>query len=170
MRSSPLFAVAVLCATLPVAMPSWGQESSNQPAATREEVEQLRNEVASQRQTIEALKAAVDQLVKANTRNVAEAPALRAGPVAADKANTANAAAPPSSGVAAVEPVHTGDGMHGFFERKPGSRMTFYVPGGELTTYGNFDVSFDVITKGLAGKIGPDGNPPVGNMGWMPDL
>ena len=59
---------------------------------------------------------------------------------------------------------------HGFFERKPGDGLTFYVPGGELTTYANLDVSVDATTKGLGGKIGPDGNPPMGNMGWMPDV
>ena len=36
--------------------------------------------------------------------------------------------------------------------------------------YGKLDVSFDVTTKGTAGLRGPDGNPPVGNMGWMPAL
>jgi predicted porin len=44
------------------------------------------------------------------------------------------------------------------------------VPGGEFTAYGNLDISFDVTTKGLGGFLGPDGNPPVGNMGWMPDV
>jgi predicted porin len=57
---------------------------------------------------------------------------------------------------------------HAFFERKPGDRVTFYLPGGELTTYANIDVSVDGTTKGLGGKVGPDGNPPVGNMGWLP--
>ncbi len=168
MKISPIVASAVLLAF--AAAPFQAQVSSGKAAASREEVEQLRQEVASQRQTIEALKDAVDQLVKATARNTVETPALRAGPAAADKANTANAAAPPSTGLASSQPVHTGDGRHGFFERKPGTRLTFYTPGGELTTYGNFDVSFDVATKGLAGKIGPDGNPPVGNMGWLPDL
>jgi hypothetical protein len=59
-------------------------------------------------------------------------------------------------------------GPHGFFERKPGNQLTFYVPGGELTTYANFDISVEASTKGLGGKLGPDGNPPVGNMGWLP--
>lgn len=60
--------------------------------------------------------------------------------------------------------------QHGFFERKPGPGVTFYVPGGEFTTYGNLDVSFDVITKGIASETAPDSSHPVGNMGWMPDL
>jgi predicted porin len=42
------------------------------------------------------------------------------------------------------------------------------VPGGELTTYANIDVSIEASTKGLGGKLGPDGNPPAGNMGWLP--
>lgn len=58
---------------------------------------------------------------------------------------------------------------HGFLERKPGDRLTFYTPGGELSMYGNLDVSFDVTTKGLGGFVA-NGAPPVGNMGWMPDL
>jgi predicted porin len=59
---------------------------------------------------------------------------------------------------------------HGFFERKPGDKTTFYLPGGEFTAYSNIDVSVDATTKGLGGKLGPDGNPPLGNMGWMPAL
>ena len=60
--------------------------------------------------------------------------------------------------------------QHGFFERKPGNGVTFYLPGGELTTYANIDLSVDATTKGLGGKLGPNGLPPVGNMGWMPDV
>ena len=66
-----------------------------------------------------------------------------------------------------------------FFERKPGKSLTFYTGGGsngtetgpgELTAYGNIDISFDLVTKGLSGKIGPDGNGPVGNVSWLPDI
>jgi|HubBroStandDraft_4_1064222.scaffolds.fasta_scaffold03509_6 hypothetical protein len=64
--------------------------------------------------------------------------------------------------------VRPPSGQRGFFERNPRERTTFYLPGGALATYGNLDASVDAITKGIAGKIGPDGNPPVGNMGWMP--
>ncbi|HLX83549.1 MAG TPA: porin [Terriglobales bacterium] len=76
------------------------------------------------------------------------------------------AASAPASSLVQPEASST----HGFFERKPGDHLTFYTPGGELTTYGNFDVSVEAETKGLAGKLGPDGNPPVGNMGWQPAL
>ena len=59
---------------------------------------------------------------------------------------------------------------HKFFERKVGKDLTFYTKNGELTTYGNLDVSFDVITKGIRNLIGPDGLGPIGNLGWMPDI
>ncbi len=64
---------------------------------------------------------------------------------------------------------------HGFFERKPGKTVTFYTPGGEgangeITMYGNLDLSVDGVTKGLAGEVGPDGNGPIGRTGWLPDI
>jgi predicted porin len=80
------------------------------------------------------------------------------------------------SGAAAASPAPSASSFvakpasakHGFFERKPGDKATFYLPGGEFTTYANIDVSVDATTKGLDGKLGPDGLPPVGHMGWMP--
>lgn len=69
-----------------------------------------------------------------------------------------------------ISPVKSASTAHGFLERKPGDRLTFYTPGGEFSLYGNLDVSFDVTTKGIGGLRGPDGGPPVGNMGWMPAL
>ena len=57
---------------------------------------------------------------------------------------------------------------HRFFERKPGKDLTFFTKNGELTLYGNLDVSFDVMTKGTSNLLGPDGLGPVGNVGWMP--
>lgn len=139
-------------------------------AATENEVDQLRQEVTNQRQTIEALKATVDQLVKASITNEVAPPTTRANPNAIDRLNTANAAAPPSTGLAPSNSSQPAPAPHGFFERKPSDRVTFYLPGGELTTYANFDVSVEASTKGLGGKLGPDGNPPVGNMGWLPAL
>ena len=59
---------------------------------------------------------------------------------------------------------------HGFFERKPADSLTFYTGNGEITPYGNIDLSVDVVTKGLGGKLGPDGAPPVGNMSWLSDI
>ena len=57
-----------------------------------------------------------------------------------------------------------------YFKKKPGNDLTFLTPGGSIQFYGNFDVSFDVTTKGIAGKLGNGGDPPIGNMGWMPAM
>lgn len=59
-----------------------------------------------------------------------------------------------------------------FFRKKPGSKgLTFLTPGGEITAYGQFDVSIDDTTKGISGKVNPfGGDRPIGNVGWMPAL
>jgi predicted porin len=60
---------------------------------------------------------------------------------------------------------------HKFFEPKEGKGVTFYtLPGGEITFYGNLDVSFDTTTKGISDLKDSNGNGPVGNPGWMPAL
>ena len=57
-----------------------------------------------------------------------------------------------------------------FIERKPGDTLTFLAPGGgEVTLYGNLDVSFDETTKGLNSSYDPGGSP-VGKMGWQPAI
>lgn len=59
-------------------------------------------------------------------------------------------------------------GGHEYIERKPGDGITFNTRGGEVTFYGNLDVSLDSTTKGLDGKINPNGGDTfVGNGGWM---
>jgi len=82
----------------------------------------------------------------------------------------------PTPAPALVAPEIDAQG-HGFLEHKKGNPLTFYTPGGEITGYGNIDVSFDDTTKALAGNI--NNNPaftggsepfPVGNFGWMPAI
>jgi len=63
--------------------------------------------------------------------------------------------------------------MPSWLEVKPGDDFTLRVPSGELTLYGNLDVSVDVATKGMDSLTFPldgKGLGPVGNMGWLPDL
>jgi predicted porin len=122
---------------------------ADDPADVKAQLEALKQQAATLTKQIQALQQKIDQ------QSAAAAPAPTAvsvNAVVADRTSTSST--PP----------------HGFFERKPGDRLTFYVPGGEFTAYGNLDISFDVTTKGLGGFLGPDGNPPVGNMGWMPDV
>jgi predicted porin len=75
----------------------------------------------------------------------------------------------------ASKPLVPGQDDRGGFGRKPGNSLTFYTPGGEgmggqITAYGNLDLSFDAATKGISKLLGPDGNPPVGKVGWLPDI
>jgi predicted porin len=59
---------------------------------------------------------------------------------------------------------------HGFLEHKKGNPLTFYTPGGEITAYGNIDVSFDATTKSLSNFDLNGATPPVGNFGWLPAI
>jgi predicted porin len=66
----------------------------------------------------------------------------------------------------------TGEAKGGpFIQRKPGDALTFLAPGGgEVTLYGNLDVSFDETTKGLKSDYGDNGGVPVGKVGWQPSI
>ncbi len=57
---------------------------------------------------------------------------------------------------------------HGFFEHKKGNPLTFYTPGGEITAYGNLDVSVDDTSKSMTNFNLNGATPPVGNFGWLP--
>ena len=82
----------------------------------------------------------------------------------------------PTPAPALVAPEIDAQG-HGFLEHKKGNPLTFYTPGGEITGYGNIDVSVDATTKALGGNV--NNNPaftggsepfPTGNFGWMPAI
>jgi predicted porin len=67
--------------------------------------------------------------------------------------------------------VPTGGDPKWFFEKEPGKGLTFRTPGGEVSLYGQLDVSIDDTTKGISGiRRQPQGDVPVGNGGWMPAL
>jgi|HubBroStandDraft_1064217.scaffolds.fasta_scaffold13858_2 predicted porin len=70
----------------------------------------------------------------------------------------------------ATQPTTAEQAHHRFFERKPGRDLTFYTKSGEITFYGNLDVSVETATKGIRGMLDGNGNPPVGNVGWLEDL
>jgi predicted porin len=58
---------------------------------------------------------------------------------------------------------------HDFLERKAGDGVTFFTRGGEVSIYGNLDLSIDDTTKGI-GDLTVGGGGPVGRSGWMPDI
>jgi predicted porin len=58
-----------------------------------------------------------------------------------------------------------------FLQLKPGDALTFVTThDGEVTFYGNLDVSFDETTKGLQSDYGDNGGVPAGKMGWQPAI
>src|SRR5258708_22911201 len=63
-------------------------------------------------------------------------------------------------------------GEHEFLERKPGDGIMFFTRGGEVSLYGNLDVSFDYATKGISGMVGNNGptETPAGNGGRTPAI
>jgi len=124
---------------------------------------------------VEALTRTVKELKNEQARTAADAKTAKKQAKEAD-ANSAQAKATAEDAHkrSAKAPVKSGwfDGQgHYFLERKPGKTLTFYTPGGEVTAYGNFDVSLDAATKNAkSGPVAPDGSTPAGNFGWMPDI
>ena len=144
MRTYKKVALIATCMTM-VEISSWGDDDADLKA----QLQALQRQSAMLAQQIQILQQRIDN---------------KSGPVLQTAAYTAEASYDASS------PVQVPSAKRGFFEQKPGDRLTFYVPGGEFTTYANLDVSVDGTTKGVGGKVGPDGNPPMGSMGWMPAL
>src|ERR1700730_468141 len=59
---------------------------------------------------------------------------------------------------------------HGYLEHKKGNPLTFYPPGGEITAYGNFDISIDDTSKSIGNFDLNTHSAPVGNFGWLPAI
>jgi len=127
----------------------------------------------------------LEALEKRDSKLAAENAALKAR---LNKVETGKSAAPavsPAVGAViatrtptpapALEAPEIDKNGHGFLEHKKGNPLTFYTPGGEITGYGNIDVSVDDTTKALGGNVNT--NPaftggsepfPIGNFGWLP--
>src|ERR1019366_4440382 len=134
---------------------------------------------------VELLARTVKELKEAQTHTAADAKAAKKQASEAD-ANSAQAKATAADAHAKSTraPVKSAWGGldsngHYFLERKPGKDLTFFTPGGEITAYGQLDVSLDVATKDAKGGpvvpantilTGAPGDMPVGNFGWMPDI
>src|SRR5260370_33520173 len=87
----------------------------------------------------ESLKREVEALQKQNEAQQKQIDALKES---VDKVKRAQQPAAPGSGVGATaggEPL----------ERKPGDGFTLFTRGGEVSIYGNLNVSFDYATKGI---------------------
>jgi predicted porin len=107
--------------------------------------EEMRRQIDLLQQQVEALKARMDQMARQQP-----------------------AATPAAAAPAAAAPVAADGGQ--FLERKQGNGFTVLTRGGEITAYGNLDLSLDSATKGIGGMVAPDGSTPAGNGGWMADI
>src|SRR5437899_1061105 len=112
-------------------------------SATKQEVEQLRQEVAE-------LKAAIQRLLLVNQQGTA-----------APRLVQISAVQPETS----VGPAQAAAGAPPKDQQKPPTELKFPVGGGEVQLYGHADVSFDYVDNGLANRFGA-----VGNNGWLTQL
>jgi predicted porin len=108
-----------------------------------------------------ALKARLNKVETSKPKSAAPAISPAVGAVIA----TRTATPPP-----ALEAPEIDKNGHGFLEHKKGNPLTFYTPGGEITGYGNIDISFDDTTKSLTNMNLNGASPPVGNFGWLPAI
>ena len=158
--------------------------SANAQSANDTEVKALRAQV-------EQLQRAVNQLSSGQEKSTADAKVARqqageaqakAAQAAADASKAQAKAQATSNANAALIPTKAGvEGLeidaqgHTYFQHKKGNPLTFYTPGGEITAYGNIDVSIDGTTKSV-GDFGSgnfhtnDAGGPVGNFGWLPAI
>ncbi len=147
--------------------------SDAQIKALQAQIEQLQRSSQAQ---IDQLQRQVKQLSEGQAQSTADAKAARQqaaqAQAQASKAEV-NAAHAQAAGPAPVKAVATGEldsGGHGFLEHKKGNPLTFYTPGGEITGYGNLDVSFDDTSKDVRGLTLNGSTPPLGNFSWMPAI
>src|ERR1700722_10058965 len=131
MRMYNSIALALISATL-ATIPCSAQNDADLQA----QVHVLQQQAAALTQQIQILQRKIDQkadpLQQASASNTTDS---KMAPYVEASATGIPQVAANSNIVASSE------AKHGYFERKPGDRMTFYVPGGEFTAYGNLDLS-----------------------------
>jgi predicted porin len=137
---------------------------------------------------IDALQAKVKDLESKQQQSDANAQAAkRQASEAQAQAAAAKASASQASATAAKTqtqvanlPVKATEQDEWYFRHKKGDPLTFETPGGEITAYGQIDVSFDAASKTVTGWFGSADNQhcgygggfcaATGNFGWMPDI
>jgi predicted porin len=146
--------------------------SDAQIKALQAQIEQFQRSSQAQ---INELTRQVKQLSEGQVKSSADAKAARdqaaqakAQAAKAELAQAQAAAVPAKAAPATGEPFDSSG--HRFLERKPGNPLTFYTPGGEITAYGNLDVSFDGTSKHVKGLELNGNSSPIGNFGWMPAI
>lgn len=137
---------ALACSTLGLTAPgAYAQTPSDD---TKQEIDALRRQVEMLMQKVNALSA-------------------QQTPTGIDRTPGVISPAPSATAASAQQ-------VSQFLQRKPdglpGTGVTLLTHGGEITFYGNLDVSIDDTTKGLGNAIGLDGTRPAGRTGWLPAI
>jgi predicted porin len=146
-----------------------GATGASNAQATDAQIKALQDQINQLQKAISALTAA--QAQSAAQAKAAEAKAAQAQSQASQaqsQANQAQSQAAQASAKAGTAELDANG--HGFLEHKKGTPLTFYTPGGEISGYGNLDVSLDAASKDIRGVPSAGGQHPVGNWGWMPDI
>jgi predicted porin len=124
------------------------QESSSSTRASKEEVQQLRSEVASQNQTIQELKTLVQQL--AQRLGTTEASVL---PVAATQGARVQTLGYPVASQQEEKPEPPGTAKTDLSpdkeKKKSPDKLEWSVLGGKVQLYGHSDVSYDYLDNGI---------------------
>jgi len=147
-----------------------GATGASHAQATDAQIKALQDQINQLQKAISALTAAQAQAeADAKAAQAKAAQAQSQASQAQSQATQAQATATQASVKAGTQELDKNG--HGFLEHKKGSALTFYTPGGEITGYGNLDVSLDDTTKDLGSSpTGPGDTTPVGNFSWMPAI
>ena len=125
---------------------------SSQPSVNAQ-IELLKQQLEASAKQMEQFRQALDALTAAQAQSDAKIAATQT------QASQAKAAA---DAVVATEDLDSNG--HAFLEHKKVPGLTFYVPHGEITGYGNIDVSFDYVAKNVGGEpANYAASPPIGN-------
>src|ERR1700722_7529458 len=147
-----------------------GATGASNAQATDAQIKALQDQINQLQKAISALTAA--QAQSAAQAKAAEAKAAQAQSQASQaqsQANQAQSQAAQASAKAGTAELDSNG--HGFLEHKKGTALTFYTPGGEISGYGNLDVSIDGVTKNVGAlPVDASGQHPIGNWGLMPDI
>jgi predicted porin len=155
---------------LGVAIAAVGVATQSIPAHADKLDDVLQRLDAIEKNNAKLAKENADLKARMNKGESARSTAPAANTPAARAASMTAAPTPPRSLTAPEIDVNG----HGFLEHKKGNPLTFYTPGGEITGYGNIDLSVDDTTKMLGNMnttfAGGSEPFPTGNFGWMPAI
>src|SRR5580658_1085443 len=161
-------------ASIGLIVPGMAAAAYAQTAPNAAQLQALEAQVKELQRTTSQLQQVIEGLLASQKEEAAQVKAAQdQASQAQAQASQAQAQASQAQAQAAQTPGQAGEldsQGHAFLEHKKGDALTFFTPGGEITGYGNFDVSIDAATKSLGNPTDQTGAHPVGNFGWMADI